>query len=267
MKRTIIPIMVIAAILLGCSGKKTGSTAKVKSMSFDSVVVDTVLHLTNDTTSPCMEIHLSLQYAKGENAKTVNDSLLASGIMMPDFLPTAKNTMTIPQVVDSFVKKALKDYKDFNLPLYRQDPEYSTSLNNSFYAKTETRSANDSIVNYIAHLYYYGGGAHGIGQTVVKNINVKNGKIVGLNDIFVPGYEKTIVSKLTEKLVKYFKAKDEEDLKNYIFLESALYVPDNFILGKDKITFIYCEDEIAAHAAGQIDIDFDKADLTDILKK
>lgn len=267
MKRVIIPIVLAAAIMLGCSGKKAGKAAEVEGISFDSVVVDTIAHLTNDTLSPAMSIKLSLQYAKGENARTVNDSLLASGILMPDFLDKTAGEMTIPQAVDSFVRKALRDYKAFNLPLYRQDPEYATSLNNELVVSTETRKACDSVVNYIAYIYYYGGGAHGIGQTVVKNFNPKTGKVIGLGDIFVPGYEKTMVRILTEKLVEHFEAKDEEDLKNVIFMESPLYVPDNFILGKDKITFIYCQDEIAPHSAGEIDLEVEKSDLADILKK
>lgn len=132
--------------------------------------------------------------------------------------------------------------------------------------KTETRNVEGDVINYIATVYYYGGGAHGMGQTIVKNINAKTGKIVQLSDVFVPGYEKTLVAKLSDKLKEFFKVENDEGLKENIFVDS-LYVPDNFILGKDNITFIYNSDEIAAHAVGEIRFEFAKSDLEGILQK
>ncbi len=265
MKQKFFPILMIAATLVGCAGNKSKTTAEIDGIAFDSVLVDTVCHLTSDTNSPAFNIKLSLQYAKGDSAQAFNDSLLACGILMPDYMPDGE-TKDIPSVVNQFVEKAFRQYKEFSLPIYRDDPEHSQSLNNSYEVKTETRNVEGDVINYIATVYYYGGGAHGMGQTIVKNINAKTGKIVQLSDVFVPGYEKTLVAKLSDKLKEFFKVENDEGLKENIFVDS-LYVPDNFILGKDNITFIYNSDEIAAHAVGEIRLEFAKSDLEGILQK
>lgn len=264
-KMRLFPLLMIAATLTGCAGASSKATAEIGGITFDSVVVDTTCHLTNDTSSPAFNIKLSIQYAKGDSAQAFNDSLLASGLLMADYIPDGEKK-DIPNVVGRFVEKAFKDYKEFNLPIYRDDPEHSQSLNNSYELRTETRDAGDGVVNYIGSVYYYGGGAHGMSSTVVKNVDVKKGKILRLTDIFVPGYEKSLVDKLTEKLKEFFKVENDEELKEHVFIDS-IYVPDNFILGKDDITFIYNSDEIAAHAVGEIRLECAKSELKDILRK
>ena len=48
--------------------------------------------------------------------------------------------------------------------------------------------------------------------------------------------------------------------------DGEVYLSENFILGKDDITFIYGEDEIAPHAVGEIRVKVDLDDLKKFLK-
>ena len=264
MKKISILSVFLAAILFGCNGKKTSATAEGEGLSFDSVVVDTILHLTDDPSSPSFTINFSLLYAKGKNAQTVNDSLLKRGLLTGR---EEGDTSTLEQATYEFVKQALDEYKEFNLPLFAQDPEHSESLNNIFEVKTEAHNAYDNVINIIGHIYYYGGGIHGTAATVAYNIDAKTGKKIDIGDICVPGYQPTLINKLTKKLMERFNAKTEEELKDKIFLESSLYVPVDFIIGKDKITFIYGENEIASYSEGEIMLEIDRSELADILKK
>ncbi len=264
MRKIFILLFVAAVVFMSCSGKQnTSTTAEVGGLSFDSVVVDTAVYLTNDTSSPSYSIKLSIQYAKGENAKSINDYLVQRGI-----LPHVEgDSMGIEQQINHFVEGSLDEYKDFCLPLFRQDPEHSESLNNSFEARTETHNSYDNIVNYIAHIYNYGGGAHGVTMTIAFNLDAKTGKAIELSDLFVPGYENALTGILKDKLMKRLDVKNDEELKEKIFLDSPLYIPDNFILDKDKLTFIYCQNEIAPYSEGEIALEIDKSDISDLLKK
>lgn len=264
MKKISIISVFLAVILFGCNGKKTSATAKGDDLSFDSVVVDTILHLTDDPSSPSFTISFSLIYAKGKNAQTVNDSLLRWGLLVGR---EEGDTSILEEATYEFVKEALDEYKEFNLPLFIQDPEHYESLNHIFEVKTEAHNAYGNVINIIGHIYYYAGGAHSITATVAYNIDAKTGKKIDIGDICVPGYQPTLINKLTKKLMKRFNAKTEKDLMDKTFLKSSLYVPVNFIIGKDKITFIYGEYEIAPYSEGEIILEIDKSELTDILKK
>ena len=74
-------------------------------------------------------------------------------------------------------------------------------------------------------------------------------------------------AKIVEKMSSKFKVKDLQALQDkYIFADSHVYVPENFILEDNKIIFIYCEDEIAPHDVGEIRLTFYKGEISTYLK-
>lgn len=258
----------IATLLIASCGQKQGQTARIDGVELDSVVVDTVINLTEETNSPQCKVSLSLQYfRKGKNAQKMNVSLLHAGILMPDYLSLGKESIPFEHAVDSFITRYVSDYKREYAPLYREDHEHRTAYNCTYEVKTKTQNSNDDIVNYVATIVTYGGGEHAIKQTIAKNFNVKTGQLLALGDIFVSGYEESLKDMMLKKLQDKFSANNLEELqKKYIFADHEVYIPENFILGKDKLTFIYCEDEIAPHNVGEIRVEFDKSDLNKFLK-
>lgn len=57
-----------------------------------------------------------------------------------------------------------------------------------------------------------------------------------------------------------------KDLKKDIYLQTGIYVPDNFIIEKDGISFIYCQDEIAPHEEGEIRIKVNDSEIENLKK-
>ena len=167
-------------------------------------------------------------------------------------------------MVTHYQEEYLKDYRD----LYISDRDHGASYNCIYKVKTRTRSSNKmNVLNYIAEIFSYGGGAHGIKQTLVRNFDVKTGHLITLDDLFVSGYEDAMKAKIVEKMSSKFKVKDLQALQDkYIFADSHVYVPENFILEDNKIIFIYCEDEIAPHDVGEIRLTFYKGEISTYLK-
>jgi hypothetical protein len=259
-----ISLAVIAMMTICACGSKGEKTANLDGLTMDSIVKDTIVALTNDKNSPKCEIKLSLQYAKGENAEKINNALLRSGILMPDYLGLGNEKLDIKLAVDSFIGRYIDDYKNEYAKLYRIDKDFASSYNNVYNVKTSTESNEENVLTYIAECYTFGGGAHGISQTLVKNFNTKTGQMLTLEDYFVNGYKTRLTEIITEKLKEKFKTDDLESVG--VFYGTKAYVPDNFIPYSDKITFIYCQDEIAAHAVGEIRIDIDKDEIKQLLK-
>ena len=232
--RFFLSVIFITAVLAACGPQS--QTAEIEGMEFDSVVVDSVARLLDIPDAPTCELSLSIQYAKGGKAEQINDTLLRSGILTPDYLSLDQRKLTVKESVDSFVCRYITDYlKD--------------------------------VLNYIAEVFSYGGGAHGIKQTLVRNFDVKTGHLITLDDLFVSGYEDAMKAKIVEKMSSKFKVKDLQALQDkYIFADSHVYVPENFILEDNKIIFIYCEDEIAPHDVGEIRLTFYKGEISTYLK-
>ena len=186
---------------------------------------------------------------------------------MPDYLGLTNQKFSIKQAVDSFVTRMLNDYATDYAALYRQDRQHTSSYNYEYKVKTFTRNGAENIVVYTAKIYTFGGGAHGINQTLVRNIDVTTGKVLQLQDVFVPGYEPTLKELLLKKVGERFNADGLDELnKKDIFADGHVYVPDNFAIDDDGFTFIYCEDEIAPHAVGEISVTLSRSELSRILK-
>ncbi len=261
-------IFITEFVLLVCACTNNGKmAANINRLAFDSVVVDSTYALTQEHNSPKCEVSISILYVKDHKNRIINHTLLESGIFTPDYLSLSKEKNNIKLAVHSFVNKYISDYKKDYGELYRQDKKNGDLYNCSYKIKTQTQDGAENILVYIASIYSYSGGSHGTSQTFVRNINIRNGHLITLNDIFVPGYEPTLKGMIVEKIYNKFKVNGFYDFKKqYRYTDNNIYIPDNFILDEDKITFIYCENEIAPHRIGEIRIDIDKNYMNKILR-
>lgn len=258
----------IILAICSCNGKFGSSKNDTDSISFDSIKKDSTVFLSEDTAGPRCHVSLCITYAKGKNADYINDSIIRSGILSPDYFSLTSQKITIPQAVDSFITKYLGEYKKDYGELYRADKEHGASYNCEYLVSTNVTQESDKYYTYVANIYNYGGGAHGNSITITKNIDSETGKIVTLKDIFVPGYEHELNQLIINNLCKQFNAKDIKELnEKTVFMGMDVYASENFIIGKKSITFVYSPDEIAFHAAGEIRVEISNSDLDDLFKK
>lgn len=256
----------VAGIISSCSGKS--EKPEEEALAWDSIVVDTTTTLTTDSHSPKAEIHLNIKYALGKKSKSVNDSLLVSGLLSPDYLILNKDKkMEVPEAVRHFVARYLNDYKKDFGALYEKDKEHGSSYNLQYSCNTHVEEQPTGIVNYVAEVYNYSGGAHGMNISIAKNFDRETGKIQKLSDTFVPGYEEGLKELIVKELCNKFDVKDLQELQaKGIFVGMEPYVPENFINKEKEMEFIYCDTEIAEHAVGELRVTIPLKKLKDMLK-
>lgn len=262
-------VAMAATAICSCNGKSSQNSNSNDSLTFDSIKVDSTLSLTEDTAGPHCHIKLCLTYAKGAKATQINDSLLRSGILSPDYFSASKKHIGVQEAVDSFVSRYMTEYRKFYGDLYKADKTNSPSYYCEYILSSNVLTDNPDYYTYMANVYSFMGGAHGSSLSIARNINVKNGRLVTLKDLFVPGYEKPLQEEIINALCEKYKVKDLKELsaKTTIFDGIEVYPSDNFIIGNKGITFIYSQDEIACHAAGEIRVDVSNDNLTRLLKK
>ncbi|MCH3970895.1 MAG: RsiV family protein [Prevotella sp.] len=262
MKKKILIMALAVLAITSCGSRKDRKIVGLDGMHFDSLSVDTIVRLSPKTGSPSLKLQLNLTYIKGKNAERINPVLLRSGILSPDYLSLSSERMTVRTAVDSFVNAYSRGYMKDYAAIYKQDPTHPTSLNNVYILHTHVESRADHTLNYFANIHYYGGGIHPLDQTLVRNFDTKTGKLITLNDLFVPGYQKGIEEVIRQALLKKYKVDNWQQLaRRYFFASGKIYAPDNFIVGDKEITFIYCEDEIAPHSEGEIRLTIKKSKL------
>ncbi len=254
-------LLTAAALLLAACGGDGGKT-----VGFGKAEAERSVAITDEEGVPACHVHIELACAKengGEAAKAINATLAEQLLGMEG--------VSLQAAADSFANSYTRDYRRNFAPLYREDrsdPDKRAWYEFRYSLSGEAAEGREGVTVYKATVDYYEGGAHGINQLLVFNFDNQTGRLLMLSDLFVPGFEQALADKLLEALLKQTEAKDLDDLHNKGYLYSMdMFAPENFILGKDGITFIYNPYEIAPYAMGKTELILTYDDMDDIMKK
>ncbi|MBQ5453304.1 MAG: DUF3298 domain-containing protein [Bacteroidales bacterium] len=264
MKKISIFLVLTAVLLFSCNRSKKADKLS-DTLVFDCAEFDTVAYLSDQEPSAKCEIKIRLFYAKGPNAHLINDSVLNSGILPEEELKRGAKK-TIPRAVEIFARNYIKAYKKNFKQAKKDDPEFMVS-EQEFTLSSSYGYGKDSIINYQADSYSYSGGAHGMTFSVALNFDAKTGRLLTIKDLLKSGSEDALCEKITANIAKQYNVSGLDGLKdNGIFDMFDPYIPDNYVFGKDTLTFIYEADEIGPHSYGQIKAKFAYKDISDLLK-
>jgi len=260
-------ILVAAVVLASCGDKDGKVKTRVEGVPFETIVADTTVQLVQEEGGPSANLHLSLAYATDPDAGALNDAIIHGGFLVPDYMALMSQGISMQQAADSFLLRYADDYRRTYGPLYRGDREHKESYNVKYDCKTTVESHRKGIITYVARSTMYGGGAHSVTSTVVRNLGTKTGKAVALQDVFSEKFERPLAELIVKQLCKQLKAADLSGLQEQgVFCGIEPYVTDNFILGDDEITFIYTDSEIAPHDMGELSVTLAEEDLKLMLK-
>ncbi len=284
MKKSVLLLLLLLTLLAGCQ-RKAGADSGGDAVVFDSITVDTLVQLNLHAEQPFARLTFRLAYAKPcgtsrqakEAARQLNDCLLTSGLLMPDFTEgiaaaTAHGKTEadrMKRAVNGMAANFARRYLDDYLSLYDANNEDAQSYNRSYTIDAKVERCSDSIANYVADTYYYDGGAHGQLAIWARNFNMRTGRMVRLADLLRPGYERKLTGLIVDNLARQFGADGLGQLQSEhnVFAGTDPYIPDNYIIRTEGITFIYCQDEIAAHATGELRATISYRQLGGLLRK
>jgi hypothetical protein len=114
------------------------------------------------------------------------------------------------------------------------------------------------------------GGAHGNATINFENFNLRTGERVALNDLFVSGYEAKLLP-LAETRFREVRAIEEgmtlTDAGFSFYENEAFFLPDNFAVEKDGLTFYYNAYEVAPYAMGATELTLSYEELDGLMKE
>lgn len=242
------------------------SAIKQLGIQFDTLHADTTAMLLDTVVSPKCEVSLDIITFQGERFASVNDSVLRSGVLPPDYLSLSSRRLTPREAIDSFVRRYVADYQSFYAGIFT-DEQDTAALNTRLKVCTTVEDGCENVVSYLSKIRNEQGNLCNE-YTVVKNIDMRTGRIVRLGDIFVPGYETGLNEAIVNQLGKQTTIKGIDHLRGAgFFVNSEVYATPNFILGPKSITFVYVEGEIADREKGQISVEVDYSQLKHIMKR
>ena len=264
-KCAILVVFSLVLIILSPSCHRP-SAIKQLGIQFDTLHADTTAMLLDTVVSPRCEVSLDIITFQGERYASVNDSILRSGVLPPDYLSLSSRRLTPREAIDSFIRKYVADYQSFYAGIFT-DEQDTAALNMCLKVSTSVEDGCENVVSYLSKIRSTQGNLCN-DYTVVKNIDMRTGRIVRLGDIFVPGYETGLHEAIVNQLGKQSTIKGIDHLRRAgFFVNSEVYATPNFILGPKAITFVYVEGEIADREKGQISVEVDYSQLKHIMKR
>lgn len=232
-------------------------------VSFDKVAIDTTVDLVpGDSASPKAKINLIYTYAKGDSVKQINNYILSSNAFRNDLVSTySLENLPPKEVVSKFAQEYIKEYRKTCGPIYAKD-KTTMSCNYEFLSDGEVIN-NGRYACLTFKKYVYTGGAHGISSNITINIDKKNGGIITKDKLLKQISPSKTRQEIVKSLIKQLNVKNFKQLHDslYVFSDDSVYIPDNFIIGKDSIIFIYDDLEIAPHYMGILKAKVAKKDI------
>ena len=214
----------------------------------------------NGAESPTLSIDISLSVIEAED-KNATDNI--NQAIAYTLFESDSNDLTA--ACNNFVANSKEEYMEMKAD-YINSRSDAPWFNNYYIMSSEVESGYRGILNYVIFNEVYTGGAHPNSYYTALNFDTSTGKEIVLQDIFKDDYETRLTQELVVELANYFKVEPVTEVVVRGYLINDFYISNNFILGKEKITFIYNRYDIAPYAVGEIMLDIDYNRLKDVIK-
>lgn len=207
------------------------------------------------TGSDCMEISVHWPIVLGGEEtirKIINDSINKFVLLNLEYNPEF-GVQNLNQLADTLISYYAIEYNENKA----YDSGWSMEVNGEM-------EFHDGIGVLQIFNYSFMGGAHPNHFAQYTNFNTRTGKIIQFSDFVVDtlAFKKLVEAKfLTEAAEKV----EENVTTEEFFWGDGFQLPNNFMLGKDKMTLLYNPYEAAAYVFGEFELEFTYEELKGIV--
>lgn len=266
-------IFIIASMLFSCNKRSQSIENAIK---FDSITVTKVYNLNNDSTQPSCNLKISFVYPTSYNNKTIlaNVQSLFLYCILGDNYKDLDPKEAISKYSENYIKNYTEDAAIFfrDKDVDRGDPEDKTPSDDNYFSYYESLTNSikfnkGDIIAFQVHQNNYKGGGTSFQQYVNYNIDLKTGKIITEEDIFLPDYEKTLNTLFQEKLKAANKVKSINELEDIGYFGIDEIAPNNnMLIQEDGILYTFNKGEYSVLQLDEINIFIPYGEIISILK-
>ena len=244
-------------LLSACSQEK-------ETITFETITTEKTVALSNDSIPPTCSVTIHLDQATTESGRAgeIINATVAKQLFN-------RGDDGLQQAAEAFAEQYTTNYVKTLLPLYnhdRQDSTKSTWYHYHYIINSHTQAGSPGTLVYLADINSREGNAHAISQQVIMNFDAASGRLLSAKDVFVDGFETLLKPILLEALQQKTGISTLDDLHARGYLKGTdIFVPENFILSCDAITFVYNPDEIAPYSLGSTELTISYTALEKIL--
>lgn len=245
---------------------------------YNHIFREEAAHLTDDASSPFCDFSIDYTYLEDENDSIAT---LINQAIQREWLGDDYANLLPEEAVDSFMHVYIRDYRQEVGKLYGADRAQAASeeeipnwYNQTYSLVTFVEEGRGGTVNASANYFVDMGGAHPNQWSRWMNFDFVSGKHLTQEEVFLPSAKADIEKLLLDKLIHQQAEQHPEenvasleDLQQLGFLQMTnMYIPDNFLLGKEAVLFLFNRYDIAPYSAGEIVIEVPYEEIGPYLK-
>ncbi|WP_256009324.1 DUF3298 and DUF4163 domain-containing protein [Desertivirga xinjiangensis] len=195
---------------------------------------------TSSDTNKCQIV--SIKYPVFDDEPVLNDSLEKKLLAI---YPIQHPSSSLQAQTDGFIK----EYEAFKKEPYAEGRQYAL--------QSSVKIINQSLTLIVLDInsYVYSGGAHGSSFRSYINYNIKDKKVIKLDDVLLPDHRDSL-NKVAEKIFRKNEGLSAGSPlnKGYFFEGDKFSLNGNYAFTKEGIQFLYNQYEIKPYAAGQTEL-------------
>ena len=268
-------------LLLGCGKKNVLNDNKDVVKNQTAQVTDQKAGESNTPAADSLKYEVRTFFKTYKGCKETEDNCSYIKMVYPVFT-TGKSYEIINRFVNAFLADSIynteegktnnsldglaanffKDYEVFKNDFPDWGLSYALDLNGAIHLN------KNNLVTLEINYYIFTGGAHPNTYLTYFIFNTEIGKLLGVRDIFIKGFEDKL-NRLIDKKYREFRGlsgKERLDGEKGMLFENKISYNDNIGLSRDGVTFYYNNYEISAYAVGPTELNFTYKELDEILR-
>jgi hypothetical protein len=255
--------ILISVLFISCSQKtiKTEEKDLVKRYFLSSDTLKGAL-------SVDIEVEIPVAFADSNVLKSIRTTIITN-LFGEEYICQPNDSL-----VKLFYKELYTDYKENNEPLLNvKDSSNNYSFDNEHTLSGFSLLSDKKIYVYGVERYVDMGGAHGLETRNFYNFDLKTGKLISENDIFVSNFKSSLSDLIKKRIVEEsHETNDTKETEPILNLEDTDFWTDsikpngNFYITDESINYVFNPYEIAPYYMGQTEVTLPFNRLKNILK-
>ena len=262
----------LAVLMVGCGLSSNGDSA------YRHVFIEEEARLVDSDNSPYCDFAIDFTYLDEVDSVAVR----MNRSIQREFLGDDYATLEPVAAVDSFRNAYLADYRNEVGAIFEKERANASSeeeipawFSQTYSLVTFVEEGQGGVINATANYFVDMGGAHPHQWSQWLNFDFVTGRILEKDEVFHLEASADIEAMLLDKLIR-MQAEEHpdtqvnslEDLQNMGFLQHTnMFIPDNFLLSKRGLLFLFNRYDIAPYSAGEIVIEVAYEEIGHYLKK
>ena len=261
----------LAVLMVGCGLSSNGDSA------YRHVFIEEEARLADTDNSPYCDFAIDFTYLDEVDSVAVR----MNRNIQREFLGDDYATLDPVAAVDSFRNTYLADYRNEVGAIFEKERANASSedeipawFSQTYSLVTFVEEGQSGVVNATANYFVDMGGAHPHQWSIWLNFDFVTGRILEKEDVFHLEASADIEALLLDKLIRMqaeehqdMQVNSLEDLQNMGFLQHTnMFIPDNFLLSKRGMLFLFNRYDIAPYSVGEIVIEVPYGEIGHYLK-